>query len=54
MTTNEPRIDPETEAALNRALDAAQLRAGDKTTASTVHTGQGSSAVEDGGADDGE
>ena len=54
MTANESRVDPETEAAINRALDVAQLRAGDATTASTVHPGADSSAVEDGGAGDGE
>ncbi|WP_426185438.1 hypothetical protein [Microbacterium sp. TWP3-1-2b2] len=47
MATNEPRVDPETEAATNRALDSAQLRAGD-TTASVVHPGQGESAADDG------
>ncbi|MFB7252488.1 hypothetical protein [Microbacterium sp. NPDC056234] len=53
MTTNESRVDPETEAAINRALDAAQLRAGD-TTASVVHTDHDSAAVEDGASGDGD
>lgn len=54
MTANESRVDPETEASINRALDEAQLRAGDATTASTVHPEPNSPAVEDGGAGDGE
>lgn len=53
MATNEPRVDPETEAAINRALDAAQLRAGD-ATASVVHPDHDSSVVEDGAAGDGD
>jgi len=53
MAMSEPRVDPETEAAINRALDAAQLRAGD-ATASVVHQDQGGSAVEDGAAGDGD
>jgi len=53
MATNEPRVDPETEAAINRALDSAQLRAGD-TTASVVHPGQGESAGDGASGDDGD
>lgn len=54
MATNEPRVDPETEAAINRALDAAQLRAGD-TTASVVQPDQtGAAAVEDDASGDGD
>lgn len=52
MDTNEPRVDPEIEAAINRALDAAQLRAGEGT-ATVIHPDYGDS-VDDGGAGDGD
>ncbi len=52
---SEARLDPETEAAIERALDTAQLRGGDATsTASVIHTEPGESAVNDGAAGDGD
>lgn len=53
MTTDDPKIDPEAEAAIERALDAAQLRPGD-ATASVVHLEPGGSAVDEGGSGDGD
>lgn len=53
MTANGSNVDPELEAAIERALDAAQLRAGD-ATASVVHLEPGDSVVVDRSPDDGD
>ncbi|WP_243229635.1 hypothetical protein [Microbacterium sp. CIAB417] len=50
--TNDPRVDPEIESAIDRALDAAQLRAGG-TTASVVHPEHGAE-VDDASSGDGD
>ncbi|WP_165875433.1 hypothetical protein [Microbacterium sp. PI-1] len=52
---SDPKLGPETEAAIERALDSAQLRGGDATsTASVIHHEPGESAVDDGAAGDGD
>lgn len=53
MTANDPKIDPEMDAAIERALDAAQLRPGG-ATASVVHLEPGDTAADDGGSGDGD
>ena len=53
MTANGSNIDPELEDAIERALDAAQLRAGD-ATASVVHLEPGDSVVDDSSSGDGD
>ncbi|WP_194421848.1 hypothetical protein [Microbacterium abyssi] len=53
MSAKDPKIDPATEAAIDRALEAANLRPGD-STASTVHPEHGDSAVDDGASGDGD
>jgi hypothetical protein len=53
MTGTDPKLDPATEAAIERALDAAQLRSCD-ATASVVQLEQGTSAVEDDASGDGD
>lgn len=53
MTATDPRVDPATEVAIERALDSANLRPGD-ATASVVHLGQYESAMDDGASGDGD
>ena len=50
MTGHDPTLDPETEAAIERALDAAQLRAGD-ATASVIHVEPDDATVDSSGGD---
>lgn len=47
MTAHGSKLDPETEAAIERALEAAQLRTGE-TTAVVVHPEPADVAVDDG------
>ncbi|MFC7788878.1 hypothetical protein ACU045_07815 [Microbacterium sp. MAHUQ-60] len=51
MTTPGSDLDPDTEAAIDRALDAAQLRTGD-TTAVVIHPEPFDVTVDDGGDGD--
>lgn len=53
MDSQDPKLDPEVEAAIERALYAAQLRAGEGT-ATVVHADHGIAAVHDGLDGDGD